>query len=148
MARKKRRFIAASDLAQLAYCEQKAVFEKRLGFRRTAVQARAADSGTSAHARFLADGLLADGVPARDRRCFIATAVFGGDAPETRLLRRFRDEVLNESTAGRLAVRAYYWLSPAIAASLERSPRMRRLVQLGLAHVVLLIQKHLRTRSS
>ncbi|HEU0201081.1 MAG TPA: hypothetical protein VFR86_11665 [Burkholderiaceae bacterium] len=74
MAREKRRFIAASDLAQLAYCEQKAVFEKRLGVRRTADQARAADSGTSAHARFLADGLLAASEPARDRRCFIATA--------------------------------------------------------------------------
>lgn len=49
-------------------------------------------------------------------KCFIATAAFGGarNAPVT-LLRKFREEVLLRSGAGRLVVDAYYAVSPSMA---------------------------------
>jgi uncharacterized protein YjbI with pentapeptide repeats len=64
--------------------------------------------------------------------CFIATACCGSyDAPEVRILRRFRDESLLPSRAGRLLVAAYYRVSPPIARILERHERLRALVRAG-----------------
>lgn len=47
--------------------------------------------------------------------CYIATAVYGSyDCPEVWTLRRFRDNVLDESWYGRLFIRAYYAISPTL----------------------------------
>jgi hypothetical protein len=57
-----------------------------------------------------ADGLDAHGF------CFVATAAFGDyDHPMVRILRAFRDRVLETSTLGRLFVRGYYASSPPLA---------------------------------
>jgi uncharacterized protein YjbI with pentapeptide repeats len=46
--------------------------------------------------------------------CYVATAIYGSyDCPEVRVLRRFRDQYLGRSFAGRLTIRAYYATSPA-----------------------------------
>ncbi len=56
--------------------------------------------------------------------CYIATAVYGSyAAPQVLVLRRFRDEVLKQSPAGRLFVRVYYRLSPAVARRLQSARR-------------------------
>ena len=56
-------------------------------------------------------------------RCFIATAVYGNyQAPEVIALRRFRDETLQPSFAGRVFIAAYYWASPPIAEYVSRKP--------------------------
>jgi hypothetical protein len=48
--------------------------------------------------------------------CYIATAVYGSySEPPVRTLRRFRDETLVASLAGRAAIRFYYWVSPRAA---------------------------------
>ena len=47
-----------------------------------------------------------------DRRCYVATVLFGMDSPEVRKLRIFRDNVLMMSAAGRLFCRVYYRTSP------------------------------------
>lgn len=47
--------------------------------------------------------------------CFVATVVFGEDAPQVASLRRFRDEVLMTRPAGRRFVRWYYAHGPALA---------------------------------
>jgi cold shock CspA family protein len=60
-----------------------------------------------------------------DHTCFIATAVYGvGYAPEVIALRRFRDETLQASAAGRLFVAAYYRISPPIARYVSRRPAL------------------------
>jgi len=47
--------------------------------------------------------------------CYIATAVYGGyDLPQVRILRRFRDQSLNATRAGRQAIRFYYRVSPGL----------------------------------
>lgn len=49
-----------------------------------------------------------------DRRCFIASHLYGVDDPRTEALRRFRDVHLMPNRPGRVFVRAYYALSPAL----------------------------------
>ena len=47
--------------------------------------------------------------------CYIATCVYGSyDCPEVLVLRRFRDSVLKCCVAGRMFVRGYYAISPAL----------------------------------
>ena len=45
--------------------------------------------------------------------CYVATCVYGSyDCPEVWTLRRFRDNVLAQSWAGRAFIRTYYALAP------------------------------------
>lgn len=47
--------------------------------------------------------------------CYVATAVYGSyDCPQVWTLRRFRDDVLASSFAGRLFIRTYYAISPTL----------------------------------
>ena len=65
--------------------------------------------------------------------CYIATAVYGSyDAPEVRVLRRFRDDVLAESIFGRAFIQLYYWLSPPIAKWLKDTRRINTTVRHAL----------------
>lgn len=62
--------------------------------------------------------------------CFIATAVYGSyEAPEVWVLRRFRDERLQNSTFGRVFIRAYYVVSPPIASKLKHHPRASSVIR-------------------
>lgn len=68
--------------------------------------------------------------PKKKEGCYIATAVYGSyDAPEVRTLRRFRDETLKKSAAGRLFIRVYYRFSPPIAQRLKNATKVNRLVR-------------------
>jgi hypothetical protein len=51
--------------------------------------------------------------------CFIATAVYGPDSPEVRVLRRMRERHLSTSRTGRLVIRAYERFSPPLAGFLR-----------------------------
>ncbi len=61
--------------------------------------------------------------------CFIATAVFGPEAPELEGLRAIRDGVLARSGPGRRIVRLYYRLSPEAARQLGGRPLARAIVR-------------------
>ena len=51
----------------------------------------------------------------KESGCYIATAVYGSyDCPEVWTLRRYRDDVLDNSWYGRLFIRAYYAISPRL----------------------------------
>ena len=53
--------------------------------------------------------------PAKKEGCYIATCVYGSyDAPNVRVLRRFRDERLAASIPGRAFIRLYYAVSPVM----------------------------------
>lgn len=117
--------IRASDLAQLGYCEQRLVLEKQLGERLTNEQKAGIQRGNQAHDRFLRQSFSLNpsvGTSKAKPWCFIATTVFGPDAPQTNRLREFRDEVLRPVPAGRFLIQAYYSASPLIAAMLVRRP--------------------------
>ncbi len=73
--------------------------------------------------------------------CFIATAVYGSDtAPEVVVLRRFRDEHLAGTYAGRKAVALYNRISPPVARYLEPRPTLRMLARCLLSPVVCAIR--------
>ncbi len=67
-----------------------------------------------------------------DRRCFVASAVYGLDDPRTDALRAFRDRSLMPSTAGRALVSAYYRASPSLVSVLDRVPALRSPARLAL----------------
>jgi hypothetical protein len=67
-------------------------------------------------------------------KCFVATALLDVTAPETHpRLRRFRDEVLMQHSAGRRFVSWYYRTGPSLASWSDKLPEpVRKLMGLGL----------------
>jgi YVTN family beta-propeller protein len=73
--------------------------------------------------------------------CFIATAAYGSSmAGEVVTLRRFRDDHLMKSAAGRGFVRLYYQYSPAVADFIRERDSLRAAVRWGLWPVVAVIK--------
>ena len=80
-----------------------------------------------------------DGLFVSDYRCFIATAAYGSAlAPEVRVFRRFRDEVLLNAPGGRALVDLYYRISPPVASAVARSRELRCAARFILAPAALL----------
>lgn len=114
----KRKFHSISDIVSCVYCEQKSVLDRRLGDARPLEIRAKAIAGQFEHFRFQVEGQTRAAI---DRRCFIATAIYGQDAAETDFLREWRDRVLMPSPVGRVFVRCYYALSPRLVPVLARS---------------------------
>ena len=112
-----KRAVSATQLAEMGYCEQRVLLAHRLGERTTLAQRQARERGNEAHLRYFAQGLAA-----KDRRCFIASCVFGPDALETQQLRGYRDAVLLPRWWGRCLVAVYYRTAPWVCRLLERWP--------------------------
>lgn len=69
--------------------------------------------------------------------CFIATAAYGTPLePEVMVLRHFRDETLMQTNTGKLAVKAYYAVSPPIADFIRNNETLRAVVRAGLEPIV------------
>lgn len=127
MRRERSNVISASDLAQCCVCEQQVVFDRTCGKKRTSERVRSAKAGIAAHADMNAQAQLAyrgAETSQPDRRCFIASALYGPDGPKTQALRSYRDRKLAPFALGRLFIAFYYRSSPPIAAALCRSPRL------------------------
>ena len=117
------RMVSASELAQMGRCERLVVFEHLYGSRRTARQRHARARGLVEHEQFYREG-LASAQADRKGRCFIATCVFG-EAWQTEVLRRFRDEALRPSAWGRRVIRLYYCGAPGLCVVLRRWPALQ-----------------------
>ncbi len=77
---------------------------------------------------------FSDSLFIEDFRCVVATAAYGSAlAPEVRVFRRFRDEVLLAVPAGGTAVALYYRYSPPAASLVARSPVLRCAARFVLA---------------
>ena len=128
------RMVNASDLAQMGRCERLVVFEHLHGSRRTAWQREARARGLVEHEQFYREGRAASGQADRKGRCFIATCVFG-EAWQTEMLRRFRDEALRPSAWGRWVIRLYYRGAPGICIVLRRWPPLQVPVRMALGAI-------------
>ena len=112
--------VSASDLAQMGVCERRVKFEHDRGRRWTPDQLQAMKRGLRAHETFYRDGQDA---ARAGGRCFVATLMFG-DAPEIRILKRFRDQVMRPRPLGRRFIVMYYRFAPAICRLLDRRPSL------------------------
>lgn len=124
-----KKYHTITDIVGAVYCEQKVVFDHERGDARPLEVRAKAVAGTFEHLRFQVEGQTR---AALDRRCFIATAIYGSDAPETNFLRVWRDRVLMPTTTGRIFVRAYYATSPFLVPVLCRSRRAATAVRATL----------------
>lgn len=111
------RQVSATELAKLGKCERQAYFDYHCGEDQS-LTAEYIKRGNTEHKKFNQQ------LSGNDRRCFIATAVFGADAVETNTLRRIRDERLLPYGAGRIFVAIYYRVSPYMVIFLRRHPML------------------------
>lgn len=69
--------------------------------------------------------------------CYIATAVYGSyEAPEVLVLRRFRDQQLSSTSAGRAFIRFYYVVSPHLVRQIEHRRLPKLSAKWALDHLV------------
>lgn len=120
-------YLPATALASLGFCEVKILNEGRYGRQSTAEQAESAKAGIQEHDRFhqVVSELHNQPKPPQDRRCFIATAMWGADDPRTQQLRDWRDRVLLTHRFGRCAAGVYYAINPSLVRLIERWPGLR-----------------------
>lgn len=69
--------------------------------------------------------------------CFIATAAYGSDmAQEVIVLKKFRDDYLLKTSAGKKFVKFYYEISPPIASFIKNSKLLKTTVRIALTPIV------------
>lgn len=133
----RKRYHSITDIVATVYCEQKAVYDRERGDARPLDVRIKAATGTFEHLRFQVEGQTSQIV---DKRCFIASQVYGGEAWQTNAFRAWRDQTLMPSAAGRAAVRLYYAVSPSIARALARWPAAASLVRRALDRILLILE--------
>ncbi|MDH6357369.1 CFI-box-CTERM domain-containing protein [Parabacteroides sp. PF5-9] len=73
--------------------------------------------------------------------CYIATMAYGSyEHPQVIELRRFRDDFLSKSIAGRLFIRTYYKYSPALVEKLKEKEQINRIIRTLLNSFIKLIR--------
>ncbi len=73
--------------------------------------------------------------------CYIATMAYGDyDHPQVIILRQFRDEVLDQSPAGKWFIRTYYRLSPKLVARLKNKKSINIIIRKTLNQFIKLIK--------
>ena len=127
--------VSATSLAKQLVCEKQMLFDAKHGPLLSKVRRVAISRGNRVHDKIYRAGHRPVS-GSLDKRCFIATAVFGPDAVETNALRAFRDRVLLPRRLGRQAIRIYYKVSPPIARWLENWPYCAVVVRRLLVVVV------------
>lgn len=76
------------------------------------------------------DKIVPPGTYKKTEGCFVATACYGDyDAREVLVLRRYRDNVLQQTKTGRLLVRLYYHISPSLANYINSRASLKRLIR-------------------
>lgn len=141
-------FVSAKELAEMGFCEKRVLLAHVNGQRFTAEQRRSAERGLRAHEVYYREGLAAVSADGSDRRCFVATRLYGDEAWQTRALRRFRDEVLLQRRLGREFVAAYYAIAPAVCRVLTRLPWLRPPVRALVAMLARVARHSIGARAS
>ncbi len=125
-----------SEIVATVYCERKTVYDRRFGDARPLHVRSKAVRGTIDHLGFELESRAAMAI---DRRCFIASQVYGGNAPQTDFLRAWRDDVLLQRRGGRALVSFYYATSPFVVRAVDRFPALAHLIRKTLDRVLRLL---------
>lgn len=135
--------ITISQVVTSVYCEQKAVHDATFGTQRdpndvsqSMLHIRA-EHGTRLHRSFESDGRVLVATGGRtDKRCFVASSLFGYEASETQWLRAWRDRVLKPLRLGRVVANLYYRLSPYLIEWVVQYPRIRIILKSALLLII------------
>jgi len=133
--RDKKTMVSASELAQMGACERLVLFEAMYGKRMSRCQQEAIGRGRREHDKFFKDGVRSQSdvqTSLSKPWCFCASLAWGPEAPETDLLRRFRDRILRRSGVGRRLIQLYYRTAPGLCRRLEGHRKLIRAFGLGL----------------
>lgn len=106
---------SATELAKMGKCERQVYLDHHHD-EDTSLTATFIKRGNHEHEEFNRQ------LSGKDKRCFIATAVFGIDAMETNILRQIRDIYLIPYNFGRKITSLYYNISPYIVILIEKYP--------------------------
>jgi hypothetical protein len=136
------KYTSISKIIKTTYCEQQVVFDAKYGTKKDlSNQAQRqlnqkAEQGTALHAALEAQGRRTlkqqrqqPQQQSQDARCFVATCVFGYQAPETVWLRNWRDRVLAPNPIGRIAISIYYKMSPLLVHAIKGHPKIIAVTQ-------------------
>jgi hypothetical protein len=90
---------------------------------------------TQLNATGLYDATKRPTIKAKNDGCYIATMAYGSyDHPQVLELRKFRDEVLAHSRAGRIFIALYYKISPRLVSVLKNKPAINSAIRTLLNH--------------
>jgi hypothetical protein len=73
--------------------------------------------------------------------CYIATMAYGSyEHPQVLELRKFRDEILQKTIAGRFFIKTYYYISPKLVEILKNKKNINNLIRKGLNQFIKIIR--------
>ncbi|HBF07182.1 MAG TPA: hypothetical protein DHW71_04080 [Gammaproteobacteria bacterium] len=120
--------VAASDVGRAAFCPHFLEL-KQQGHTPSKQAQYLMKQGSQAHADFNQSITRAK---SKDKRCYIASYLYGIDDPRTESLRQFRDKKLLPHKAGRFFVSAYYRTSPFIITLAQKSSMINKLLNTAI----------------
>lgn len=139
--------VSAKDLAEMGFCEKRVLLAHLHGQRLTLEQRRSVERGRQAHERYYREGVAAASATGSDRRCFVATRLYGEAAWQTEALRRYRDEVLSRRGWSRYIVVAYYAIAPVVCRLLSWLPCLRSPARVLVGMAVRIARRRLGERA-
>ena len=135
----KKTVVSASELSKMGACERLVLFEARYGKRESQSEQEAIERGRAEHDKFFRDAVRSESDVSTSLAkpwCFCASLAWGPDAPETNMLRKFRDRILRKTAFGRWFIRAYYKMAPKLCRHLDGRTKIIHALRLGLMPVV------------
>ncbi len=112
-SKRKTEWISASDVGRSEFCPN-SVALKYAGTKPSRRAVAAQDRGHLKHEQF-------NRKISTDKRCYVASYLYGMEDQRTETLRRFRDNALQCSPGGRILIAVYYRLSPMVIEISKRS---------------------------
>lgn len=76
-----------------------------------------------------------------DKRCYVASHLYGVDDERTVLLRAYRDNRLKASSPGQLFIKVYYRLSPALIVIARKVPIVDQILKASVDKIILRLRR-------
>lgn len=126
--KKRSEWISASDVGRSEFCPN-SVALKYAGSKPSKRAIAAQNRGNLKHEQF-------NRQISKDKRCYVASYLYGLDDQRTETLRHFRDSRLQSSTAGRILIAAYYRMSPLVIEISKRCSWLDQVLRLIVDRLV------------
>lgn len=130
---KRSEWISASDVGRSEFCPN-SVALKYAGARPSKRAIASQNRGNLKHEQF-------NRQISKDKRCYVASYLYGMDDLRTETLRQFRDTRLQRSPGGRILIAAYYRLSPLVIEISKRCPLVDQVLKRIVDRLVSWVQQ-------